>query len=106
VSSHVPGVRQGGSFVERLRREAKAAANLNHPNIVAIYDWGKQAKHVLYRHESYVAGRSLSGRHKQRSDKLHPTAGAEWPPHVSRRLGFAHTHNGVVHREVKHGNVW
>ena len=46
------------SFVERFRREAQAAANLNHPNIVAIYDWGQEAGTYFIVME-YVEGRSL-----------------------------------------------
>src|SRR4051794_8124737 len=47
------------TFVERFRREAQAAANLGHPNIVSIYDWG--AEHGTYFIVmEYVDGRSLS----------------------------------------------
>src|ERR1700739_5033683 len=47
------------SFVERFRREAKAAANLTHPNIVSIYDWG-QGEHTYFIVMEYVDGRTLS----------------------------------------------
>ena len=46
------------SFVERFRREAQAAANLNDPNIVGIYDWGQEAGTYFIVME-YVEGRSL-----------------------------------------------
>src|SRR5512137_2747662 len=46
------------SFVERFRREAQAAANLNHPNIVAIYDWGQESGTYFIVME-YVEGRPL-----------------------------------------------
>ena len=46
-------------FVERFRREAQAAANLNHPNVVSVFDWGEEQGTYFIVME-YVDGRSLS----------------------------------------------
>jgi len=90
------------SFVERFRREARAAANLNHPNIVSIYDWGEEDGTYFIVME-YVDGRTL--REVIRGDgPLHPTRAAEIGADIAAGLGFAHR-NGVIHRDVKPGNV-
>ena len=47
------------SFVARFRREAQAAANLNHPNIVGVYDWGKE-RGTYYIVMEYVEGQTVS----------------------------------------------
>src|SRR5438045_9734033 len=47
------------NFVERFRREAQAAANLSHPNIVSIYDWGEEDGTYFIVME-YVDGKPLS----------------------------------------------
>ncbi len=50
------------SFVERFRREAQAAANLSHPNIVSVYDWG-QGERTYFIVMEYIDGRTLSSMH-------------------------------------------
>src|SRR3954453_13682106 len=90
------------SFVERFRREAQAAANLNHPNIVSIYDWGQESGTYFIVME-YVEGRSL--RDLIRSEApLDANHAAEIPAEIASALAFAHR-SGVVHRDVKPGNV-
>ncbi len=90
------------AFVERFRREATAAANLSHPNIVGVYDWG-EAEGTYFIVMEYVNGRTLS--QILRADgPLHPDRVADVGADVAAALGFAHR-NGVVHRDVKPGNV-
>jgi serine/threonine-protein kinase len=90
------------SFVERFRREAQAAANLKHPNIVAIYDWGQESGTYFIVME-YVEGRSL--RDLIRSEApLDANHAAEITAEIASALAFAHR-SGVVHRDVKPGNV-
>jgi serine/threonine-protein kinase len=90
------------SFVERFRREAQAAANLNHPNIVGIYDWGQESGTYFIVME-YVEGRSL--RELMRNEgPIEAGRAADITAEIASALAFAHR-SGVVHRDVKPGNV-
>jgi serine/threonine-protein kinase len=102
VKELVPEFAADPSFVERFRREAQAAANLAHPNIVGVYDWGTQDGTYFIVME-YIDGPSLS-QVIRRDGPLHPHRSAELTAEVAAALGFAHS-RGVVHRDVKPGNV-
>jgi beta-lactam-binding protein with PASTA domain len=88
--------------VERFRREAQAAAGLNHPHIVAVYDWGEEDDTSFIVME-YVPGQTLR-EILQAHERLGPTDAARIAAEIADALSFAHAH-GVVHRDVKPGNV-
>jgi beta-lactam-binding protein with PASTA domain/tRNA A-37 threonylcarbamoyl transferase component Bud32 len=90
------------AFVERFRREAQAAANLSHPNIVPVFDWGEDSGSYFIVME-FVDGRPLSAVLRE-SGPLSAQQTATIGAHVAAALAFAHRH-GVVHRDVKPGNV-
>ena len=90
------------AFVKRFRREAQAAANLAHPNIVGIFDWG-QAGSTYFIVMELIDGRSM--RDVLRSEgALLPRRAAEIGVEVAAALSAAHR-AGLVHRDVKPGNI-
>jgi len=90
------------AFVKRFRREAQAAANLSHPNIVGIYDWGQSAG-TYYIVMEIVEGRSLRDVLKSEGALL-PRRATEIAAETAAALSIAHQ-AGLVHRDVKPGNV-
>jgi eukaryotic-like serine/threonine-protein kinase len=90
------------AFVDRFRREARAAAGLAHPNIVAVYDWGA-VDGVYYMVMEYVRGPSV--RHLlNEQGRMEPAQAAEILRQSLLALGHAH-HEGFVHRDMKPENL-
>jgi len=89
------------TFVDRFKREAKTAANLNHPNIVQIFDWGIEEEPYFVM--EYIEGNTLTSIiTKNRTISLSDILfiGAQ----VSSGLHAAHQ-KGLVHRDIKPGNI-
>jgi serine/threonine protein kinase len=88
-------------FAERFNREARALARLNHPNIVAVYDYG-QAVDIPYFLMEYVEGSTL--RQIVQAGKLSPHDTLLIVMQICEALQFAHG-EGVVHRDIKPENI-
>jgi predicted Ser/Thr protein kinase len=89
-------------WLQRFRREARAAGRRFHPNIVAILDFGEDDGMPFLAME-YVEGRSLDALLKT-SGPLDPARSVGIITQVLSALGFAHQ-NGIVHRDIKPSNI-
>jgi beta-lactam-binding protein with PASTA domain len=90
------------SFVERFRREAQSAANLNHPNIVSLYDYGSDNGTYFIVME-FIDGRPLDDVIRSEGALL-PERAAEIAADVAQALQRAHA-AGLVHRDIKPSNI-
>lgn len=88
-------------FAERFQREAKALAQLSHPNIVTVHDFG-QAGGFFYLLMEFVNGVSL--RQLLRAGGISPKEALAIVPAICEALQYAHEH-GIVHRDIKPENI-
>ena len=89
-------------FVERFRREAQAAAGLQHPNVVGVYDRGDYDG-TYYIAMEYLSGRSLKQLIRQDAP-LDPIRAVDITLQILKAARFAHRH-GVIHRDLKPHNA-
>jgi len=90
------------TFVERFRREAKAAAGLNQTNLVSIYDWG-EVDGTYYIVMEYVEGETLKDLIRRRG-RLSGNEAVGFSLQLLAAVEFAHR-SGIVHRDIKPQNV-
>ena len=97
-----PGLASDETFVSRFRREARSAARLSHPHVVAVYDQGEDGSEVFLAME-LVNGHTL--RQVMKSEgPLTPRAAIDILDPVLQALAAAHA-AGLIHRDVKPENV-
>lgn len=109
-----PAMGRDPSFTERFLREARALARLNHPNIVAVYDFGQTrgqgsgdegreaVESLFYIVMEFVDGANL--RHIIREKATTPVEALALVPQICEALQFAHD-EGIVHRDIKPENI-
>lgn len=94
-----PQLSSDEQFSKRFLREARIVSQLNHPNIVTVYDAGRQGKYH-YMSMEYIPGKEL----KQLKDSISRKEALRIVKDIARALDFAGS-KGIVHRDVKPENI-
>jgi len=97
---------EGGDFVARFKREAKAVANLRHPNIVQVYDFDVQDE-MIFMVMEYIDGASLHSRLVEvgnRGERLPIKLIGSIINDIAGALDYAHS-KGMLHRDIKPSNI-
>jgi beta-lactam-binding protein with PASTA domain len=98
-----PSLANDPDLVARFRAEARAAARLSHPNVVAVHDWGQENDRTYYMIMEYVAGTDLRAILVGRGP-FDPAHACDVGVALCEALEAAHQ-QGLVHRDVKPENV-
>ena len=91
-------------ILSRFKREAQAAGRLNHPNVVAVYEYGEDPDGTAFIAMEYVEGRELKD-YFDRQERFPLSEIVRLMGELLDALGHAHAH-GIVHRDVKPANIF
>ena len=91
-------------ILSRFQREAQAAGRLNHPNVVAVYDFGEDADGTAFIAMEYVEGKELKD-YFDSQERFSLEEIVRLMRELLGALGHAHSH-GIVHRDIKPANIF
>ena len=97
-----PALADDAAFLRRFRAEARAVAALNHPNVLAVYDWGEEEDGPFIVTE-FLGGGSLRAM-LDRGHRLDVSQALQVGLEAARGLDYAHR-RGLVHRDIKPANL-